>query len=499
MTTVSLPINAAAHIAGSVGEEPSPAASAEPDIPTLNFSSSSNTPTASQIDEDDHYYRQEVDVRMDGSFEIEMHEYRDSKNNTDLEDDDDDDDQEDEDENPEHQPHADEDGDGDEHIDDIEASFLRSTKPVCSKTTLVSCLSSRSTSPGPLSPLLSDEDFSTTRSISSALSECDNESGPPSATLSRRSSAGTPSEASSHRVRFKKGCVITEVNLTWASASYDRAPIDVAESLDIKRCHSLDDDGECDSGSDNDYDDEDGYERDDPDFGEVEIDACGQWVQGLHCNDAHEQPSDTDDEVDERFFYYSDTTAASPIPIARPPSPPLPSSPCTSMQVSIAYHNAFGGSTPTQTSVMRQRCEQEEAEAANRASPPSSVASSAEMALPPLVQDDSSCSDSSNEEAQATNTVHHMPLPSRVAPSAVDDSSPSTPSTIKDCYFFDPRSDATPTVVTASSSTTRPRRDESPSTIGDQPIRKVPRYAACLDRFRRSEDLYSNCEALGGF
>ena len=86
---------------------------------------------------------------------------------------------------------------------DVEASFLQSSKPPCSKTTLVSCLSSRATSPGPLSPLLSEDDVT----VSSASSTC----------LSRRSSVcETP------RVRFKRGCVITAVNLTWARTSYDR-------------------------------------------------------------------------------------------------------------------------------------------------------------------------------------------------------------------------------------------------------------------------------------
>lgn len=94
----------------------------------------------------------------------------------------------------------------DEHdMDEVERSFLRCTKPICSKKELISCLSSRSTSPGPISPLLSDEDFPSLCSSSTAPS-------------SRRSSDGSHTP----RVRFKKGCVITAVNLTWAPTTYDR-------------------------------------------------------------------------------------------------------------------------------------------------------------------------------------------------------------------------------------------------------------------------------------
>lgn len=102
--------------------------------------------------------------------------------------------------------------------DDVEASFIRCDKPPCTRTTLVSCLSSRSTSPGPLSPLLSDDDLP-----SSELS---------STNSSRRTSECHPST----RVRFKRGCVITAVNLTWAATSYDRVSrgFTLAEMLCMK-------------------------------------------------------------------------------------------------------------------------------------------------------------------------------------------------------------------------------------------------------------------------
>jgi len=149
--------------------------------------------------------------------------------------------------------------------DDVEASFIRCDKPPCTRTNLVSCLSSRSTSPGPLSPLLSDDDLP-----SSELS---------STNSSRRTSESHPSS----RVRFKRGCVITAVNLTWAATSYDRAPINVAQSLDMKRCHSID----C-SGEDADAD-------------------TDKWIS------------------------YGDAS------FAAPPSPPLPSSPCTAAHTAFAY------------------------------------------------------------------------------------------------------------------------------------------------------------------
>lgn len=95
----------------------------------------------------------------------------------------------------------------DPEMDEVEKSFLRCTKPICSKKELISCLSSRSASPGPISPLLSDEDFPSLCSGSSST-----------APSSRRSSDGSHTP----RVRFKKGCVITAVNLTWAPTTYDR-------------------------------------------------------------------------------------------------------------------------------------------------------------------------------------------------------------------------------------------------------------------------------------
>lgn len=126
---------------------------------------------------------------------------------------------------------------GAEDMDEVERSFLRCTKPICSKKQLISCLSSRSTSPGPISPLLSDEDFgcistatsSTSTSISSSSTTNDGSvppslcSNPSTAPSSRRSSDGSHTP----RVRFKKGCVITAVNLTWAPTTYDRVSCEV--------------------------------------------------------------------------------------------------------------------------------------------------------------------------------------------------------------------------------------------------------------------------------
>lgn len=113
---------------------------------------------------------------------------------------------------------------------EIEASFISRTKPACSKTTLVSCLSARSVSPGPgpISPLLSEDDYMNANGTSASASSSDFYTPPTSATpsllscdsasSSRRSSSG----AHTPRVRFKRGCVITAVNLTWAAATYDR-------------------------------------------------------------------------------------------------------------------------------------------------------------------------------------------------------------------------------------------------------------------------------------
>lgn len=101
-------------------------------------------------------------------------------------------------------------GKDDIEMDEVERSFLRCTKPICSKKELISCLSSRSTSPGPISPLLSDEDFPSLCSATSG--SCS------TAPSSRRSSDGSHTP----KVRFKKGCVITAVNLTWAPTTYDR-------------------------------------------------------------------------------------------------------------------------------------------------------------------------------------------------------------------------------------------------------------------------------------
>lgn len=120
---------------------------------------------------------------------------------------------------------------GAEDMDEVEKSFLRCTKPICSKKQLISCLSSRSTSPGPISPLLSDEDFgcistATSSSTSTSISSSNNDGSVPPSLCSNSSTAPSSRRSSdgSHtpRVRFKKGCVITAVNLTWAPTTYDR-------------------------------------------------------------------------------------------------------------------------------------------------------------------------------------------------------------------------------------------------------------------------------------
>lgn len=157
--------------------------------------------------------------------------------------------------------------------DDVEASFLQCNKLPCSKRTLVSCLSGRSTSPGPLSPFLSEDDFAATPTSS--------------ACLSRRSS-----DSEVPRVRFKRGCVITAVNLTWAPTSYDRAPIDVAQSLDIKRCHSIDRTGE-----------------------NMDVNAAADTTNW-------------DQDIERQ--------------VPAPPSPPLASSPCTAAHTAYAYANTLG-------------------------------------------------------------------------------------------------------------------------------------------------------------
>ncbi|KAL7006602.1 hypothetical protein EMMF5_003768 [Cystobasidiomycetes sp. EMM_F5] len=165
----------------------------------------------------------------------------------------------------------------DPFFDAVEASFICTTKPACSRTRLVSCLSGRATSPGPMSPLLSDDDWPSSSSaaasslISAVFSSGTDRtpslsSSPDSTTLAQPdsemprqdeadasfnksgyesacSSSSSFSSGGTSRVRFKSGCVISEVNLTWAAQSYDRAPIDVAQSLDMHRCHSLDVDG----------------------------------------------------------------------------------------------------------------------------------------------------------------------------------------------------------------------------------------------------------------
>ncbi|KAK9899826.1 hypothetical protein P389DRAFT_4469 [Cystobasidium minutum MCA 4210] len=211
-------------------------------------------------------------------------------------------------------------------MDEVERSFLRCTKPVCSKKQLVSCLSSRSTSPGPISPLLSDEDFGC---ISTATSST-NGSLPPSlysgssstAPSSRRSSDGSHTP----RVRFKKGCVITAVNLTWAPTTYDRAPIDVAESLDMHRCKNVED--------------AEGYAQDD---------------EEVHCVDSSVFPEYNEETRGEWQAFAPGIYNASDLPVdlitpRAPPSPPAPSSPATAADAKYAYASTLSPSAASRIS-----------------------------------------------------------------------------------------------------------------------------------------------------
>lgn len=229
--------------------------------------------------------------------------------------------------------------------DDIEASFIKSTKPKCSKTTLVSCLSSRSTSPGPISPLLSEDEYyyssATTPPLISARSS--------STASSRRSS----NEPHSPRVRFKRGCVITEVNLTWAPTSYDRAPIDVAESLDMKRCQTIED---C----------LDAANADTEEATEFLPEHCDEGLALYHTSRQDSSEEEQEDEEQSEYYISSrqgDSTASrgrwlcvsevensdsyftghdallptSSRQMAAPPSPPMPSSTSTSAHANFAY------------------------------------------------------------------------------------------------------------------------------------------------------------------
>jgi len=267
--------------------EETPAAPADPDIPQLTVASIDNSPAPVFLPRAPEYH---ADDMSDSGNEQDDEDTAEEDNNAtdraeDFKDDED---------------------------NDVEASFIQCTKPPCSKTRLVSCLSSRSTSPGPISPLLSDDDCPSL-SCGSSFS-------------SRRSS----SNESSQRVRFKRGCVITQVNLTWAASSYDRAPIDVGESLDIKRCHSIDDCAESSSPKEcSPLDQLPAAMRlaEAPAEGAEQATANNQWLPFPASE------SDADAE---------DVTPVGSQATVRPPSPPLSSSSCTAAHANYAYASTFG-------------------------------------------------------------------------------------------------------------------------------------------------------------
>jgi len=185
----------------------------------------------------------------------------------------------------------------------------------------------------------------------------------------------------------------------------------------------------------------------------------------------------------------------------------------------MVYQNTFG-TTPTQASYNE---EHGSVPPLSCSSSVNSSCNSSETSVPPLIHDDSSCSDSSSNEEYsnyltAISTCTHSPrtsiaYPGVAVPTPSTPNTPGTPATIREFYFNDKFNSSTTTLTshtatytleatttTTATSTRRSRRYESPSNLVDQPVRKAPRYAACLTRFcRKEEDLYSNCDALGGF
>lgn len=347
---------------------------------------------------------------------------------------------------------------------DVEASFIQRTKPPCSKTRLVSCLSSRSTSPGPISPLLSDDDFPSL-SCGSSLS-------------SRRSS----SNESSQRVRFKRGCVITQVNLTWAATSYDRHPISVGESLDIKRCHSMD----CDeTGSPKALSAllADNSMLDEEDLGTPREEAPIRSRDWLALN-APEPQSDAEDC----------TPVGSQQPI-RPPSPPLASSQCTAAHANYAYASTFGeifGMEGLETSSIPSLSpdesstgsgsESDECHWSNR--PPSSAAGRSLSPSRTIVSHPASLSAATAESSLGLAAMELSEQCRREALAAESSIGRSrSPSAER------------PTLARQS-----PHNHElSPPPAEEQPLRKVPRYGMCaMGKFSRDE-VFDACDALGGF
>lgn len=184
----------------------------DPDIPRLTLTLTTTITMTDDDEDEDQEGAEDEEEEEEQNSELGNEQDEEDNNETDRAEEYDEGEDEDEEQDEEEEE---EEGKACEE-DDVEASFITRTKPQCSKTTLVSCLSStgsRSTSPSPLSPMMSDDDLFATSSATPSLISCGG-----SATSSRRSSSG----AHTPRVRFKRGCVITEVNLTWAAATYDR-------------------------------------------------------------------------------------------------------------------------------------------------------------------------------------------------------------------------------------------------------------------------------------
>ena len=250
--------SATATTAGSASDEVAPAGPTDPDIPRLTLTLTESMDVRDDdkdvcspmhVDQYDYDGQQETEAAVhavERKTGFEVLEYRRYPERAEDEEEEElcselGNEQDDEDDHETDKAEEDDDereGGGDDEEEDrasqfaveIEASFISRTKPACSKTTLVSCLSARSVSPGPgpISPLLSEDDYMNAHGTSASASSSDFYTPPTSATpsllscnsasSSRRSSSG----AHTPRVRFKRGCVITAVNLTWAAATYDR-------------------------------------------------------------------------------------------------------------------------------------------------------------------------------------------------------------------------------------------------------------------------------------
>ena len=219
----------------------------------------------------------------------------------------------------------------------------------------------------------------------------------------------------------------------------------MAQSLDMKRCHSIDP-----SGQDADVDDETSTFR---------------WVQDLERH------------------------------AAAPPSPPLASSPCTAAHSAFAYASAFGELSSTQTN-------------GSNSSSSGGGGAWEHSPVPALVLDDSSGSDSDEShwlnrcsldssfgaaarELSAHDDAILLPDSSLVSPStpassALHDGDDDEDDDVDTPYLHEGREQVT---VIHQPSGRRDERDE-------MPVKKCARRA--IGKFGR-DDLYASCDALGGF